>query len=267
MNKTKKITLGIVLFLMLTSIFAFANPKVLNSVSIVNYKFIVNGEEKAVPKNIYVLSKNNTTYVPIRFVSEALGSMVTFKNGTIEIEDTRYTRDRDSGRIVPIEADRKKLDESLKEIERLKQENEALKKQVESLEKQYSSFNAYRKLPVASTDALGLTITLNSITSVNDKAQLSVILDNKDKDNIFYLLPEKTEIVYGTSGGSSPTYTTNLLSSVMPIGSVQGRSSILGDINFNIPYEKDVRGSVTFYYRVNSDQTLRSTTMFFDTKK
>lgn len=264
MKKTKKVTLLVVAMFLFTSIIGTASQKMLNAVSVVNYKFVVNGEEKTVPKNIYILSKNNTTYVPIRFVSESLGSMVKFANGTITIEDARYMTDKESGKIVPIEADRKKLDDSLKEIEALKKENEALKKQVAQLEQQYSSYNAHKKLPVAYTDAQGFKVTLNSISSVNNKTQLSVILDNTDKDNIFYFLPEKTEFVFGTSGGSSPTYTTNLLSSVLPARS--GVSSILGDINFNIPYEKDVKGSVTFYYKVNSDPTVRSTTLFFDTK-
>lgn len=265
MKKTKKIALLAVCMLAFTSIAGTASQKMLNAVSVVNYKFVINGEEKTVPKNIYILSKNNTTYVPIRFVSESLGSMVNFSNGTITIEDTRYTRDKDSGKIVPIEADRKKLDESLKEIEELKKENETLKKQVAQLEKQYNSFNAYKKLPVAYSDAQGFKVTLNTVSSVNDKVQLNVILDNTDKDNLFYFLPDKTELVFGASAGSSPTYTTNLLSTVMPARS--GQSSILGEINFSTAYEKNVKGSVTFYYRVNSDPTVRSTTLFFDTTR
>lgn len=268
MKNIKKILALVLCTLALTTIFGVANPNVLNGVSLVNYRFEINGEEVTVPKSYYIMSKNNTTYVPLRFVSENLGSMVKFEKGKITIEDARYMRDLETGVIKPIEANRRLLDDTLKEVERLKKENEALKTQISRLEKQYDSVKAYKKLPTGETDTFGFSVRLDSVVSVNDKATLNIVLENKDKDNIFYFLPEKTEVTLGNRSTSSiKNITTNLHSALMPYTSREGLSSIAGEIAFDLPYEKDVTGSVTFYYRVNGSVDVRTMTLHFDTKK
>lgn len=263
-KKLGAVALGFMLF---TS-GGFAIPRLADSVSFVNYRFEINEERVTLPANTKVMSLYSTTYVPLRFISENLGATVKYDRGLITITDGRYMRDLETGKAQLIEADRKKLDQLEKELDKVKKENESLKKQISVLEKSYSNVSAFKTLPANATDAYGLDIRVDSIGNENSKAVFNIVITNNDKENIFTLLPERTEVVYNESASSKPVKSTTALSSTLvSYTSGYGLSNISGDIAFDLPYQKDAKGSITFYYRVNGNSDVRSMTINYQTKK
>ena len=92
-----------------------------NGVSKVNYSFVINQKQVALPSDYLVMSKNNTTYVPLRFLSEQLGAEVDYKSGVISILSSGA---KNNASTELSKTDKEKLDSALRELELIKKEND-----------------------------------------------------------------------------------------------------------------------------------------------
>ena len=237
--------------LIVTGVGLASNP-IINGVTQVNYQFVINDKVTQVPSQLMVMSRNNTTYVPLRFLSEQMGIEVEYKAGTIllnsEVNDASMN-----------ETASKKIEELQKEVDRLKAENNLLKEEI----KVSDNISAYRELPTYAEDARGFRVTMYEITKSSDnKAKLSLGISNLDNINIYYLDPFKTEV---TIDGKvyKPTLESgaNLYTNLNPNSNLSGNLEISGLSDI-----KDIRGAAKFYYKVNNVEE-KTLTVFFDTSK
>ncbi len=247
---------------------SMAASTVIGGVSKVNYQFRINEKSITLPSDQLILSRNNTTYVPLRFLSEAMGAQVDFNQGVISISGIAGSSSNTASGTIT-QSEKEKLDSALRELELIKKENVKLQNQLTELEKKYDSSGYYKRLPVAVEDTYGLNIRLDSVTRAsNDRAVFNITLSNKDKDNSFVVLPEKTILTVGSQVYDSSVSTAALSSSLVPYTSSVGLSGITGDLEFgNGIYVKDLKGALTFYYRVNNGADIRSMTIYFDITK
>ncbi len=247
---------------------SMAASTVIGGVSKVNYQFRINEKSITLPSDQLILSRNNTTYVPLRFLSEAMGAQVDFNQGVISISGIAGSSSNTASGTIT-QSEKEKLDSALRELELIKKENVKLQNQLTELEKKYDSSGYYKRLPVAVEDTYGLNIRLDSVTRAsNDRAVFNITLTNKDKDNSFVVLPEKTILTVGSQVYDSSVSTAALSSSLVPYTSSVGLSGITGDLEFgNGIYVKDLKGALTFYYRVNNGADIRSMTIYFDITK
>lgn len=245
---------------------AGAATMAVGGVSKVNYNFVINDNAITLPNNYLVMSKNGTTYVPLRFISETLGAKVDYSQGTIRIAGGSSAPSKQE----PItQTEKQKLESALRELDLIKKENARLQNRLTEMEKQYTNVSAYNKLPVGSEDTFGLKIRVDDVTaSGNEKAVFNVTITNNNKDNLFNLIPEKTKLTVGSKVYDVPTdYTATFSSSLVHYTKGIGLSSITGDISYDGAYDKNLKGALTFYYRVNNGADERSMTLYFDASK
>lgn len=237
---------------------------VVGGVTRANYTFEINGESLSLPTNLLVLSKDNTTYVPLRFLSENLGAKVSYKQGTIAISGLS----KDSGIGENEMSDKEKADSALRELELVKKENIELQKRIKELEKGVDDKNLYRKLPAIIEDGAGFKINLRQAEKINSGDMLmNITISNSDKNNAFYFKPNKTALLINGKNYNVDEYSSTLLSTVAPTGENLGNSTYDGELKFKDAYEAGTKGSVTFYYSSNSNPNEKSMTIFFDLGK
>lgn len=91
MSKKRILTLGITMGLFLSmGIQAFAGSALEKIEAYINnaITFTINGEDKELPEDYEILTYNNRTYVPIRFIAETLGAKVDWNERTKNITIT-----------------------------------------------------------------------------------------------------------------------------------------------------------------------------------
>lgn len=231
-----------------------AAQQTIKNVTKVNYKFTINSESVDLA-NYLVMSKDNTTYVPLRFVSEKLGASVDFRQGEIFI-DMLSTPNRP---INP--TDTQKIQTLEKQIELIKKENSELQKKLDKAGEKLQDFDSYKKLPIEIDAKDGMKIKLFSIVEDGKGASFNVAITNEAPEKIFYFKPEKTSLEINGKLYEPESYSGVLISSLVPSDLKRGTSSVDGSILFNIPYEEVMNGRVTFYYQSNGAE--KNQTIYF----
>ncbi len=166
----------------------------------------IDGEVVNLPSNLLVMSKDYTTYVPLRFISENLGAEVIFEGGTITINKGKDTsKTSDSTKILDLQ----------REVDRLKKENDALKGQLATL----NNAIRYQSLPAttSSTSDSGLNIKVSNLTTKSNKVGLFVEIKKlKDKGyssiNILDTILTVDSKDYHTSSGDTDMILASILS-------------------------------------------------------
>ena len=222
-----------------------------NGVSKVNYSFVINQKQVALPSDYLVMSKNNTTYVPLRFLSEQLGAAVDYKSGTISIDaapTTTMSQPTDSKKITELEA----------EVAKLKKQNDELTKQLDAI----NNSMTYRKLPTAQNSTNDLNIKLLQIAKDGTDAKFTVEFTNKSDDRYFVVDPFKT--VVNVNGKA---YKATLATDAKLNSTISGKDAklygtiIIGEMN-----DINVKGSVVFTLRDNGEKD-DYVTIYFDNTK
>ena len=249
-KRTKLIAASLSALVAISGVGIAANNLV-GGVTKANYNFEVNGEMLNLPANLLVLSKDNTTYVPLRFLSENLGSKVAYKQGTIAISNGELEQPSDEqtkDKIVKLE----------EEVKNLRVENEVLKKQINAS----NSVTAFRPIPTYAEDAKGFRTTINRLRKdTTTTAKMDIKISNTDEDNIYYLNPLATELIV-----DGKTYTTTADTDLRLFSALEKEGSISGAIAFDGLENVNVKGVVRFYYKVNNmdEKTIE---IFFDNTK
>ncbi|MDO4710822.1 MAG: stalk domain-containing protein [Peptostreptococcaceae bacterium] len=229
-----------------------ASNNAVSGVSKVNYKFVINEKAVELPQNYLVMSKNGTTYVPLRFISETLGADVDYKQGTITIgtkPTTTMSQPEDSKKIKELEA----------EVEKLKKENKELNTKLTAIN---NTMN-YKTLPTAQDSTNDLNIKLLSIYNEGNGAKFYVEFKNKSKDRFFVVDPFKTKVyVDGKEYTASSQHTDAVLNSSVNVGG----EVRYGGIVFDKLSDIKVKGSVVFYLRDNGEKD-DTVTIYFDNTK
>lgn len=222
-----------------------------NGVTKVNYQFLINDEIVKLPQYLDVMSKNNATYVPLRFLSETIGLEVDYKPGTVVINSEEY-------KASTSELSRKKIEDLEVELKKLKDENELLKKEIASSE----NISAYRPIPTYAEDARGFKLSILDVSKYDsNKVELSLSISNSDVYNTYYLDPFATKVVVN---GKEYKVTTdegaNLSTNLGPDKSLTGRVVVDGLDTTKL------KGVAKFYYKVNNVDE-KSFDIFFDSTK
>lgn len=259
-NKRKWISISLALMIATSSIGLGATTKI-SGVTKENYKFEINGEMVNIPSTIHILSKDNTTYVPLRFLSENMGATVGFKQGTIFISGI-------AKQDVSLESEKASLESALRELEQYKKENADLKKRISELSRNIDDKNLYRALPVVAEDGAGFKINVRQAqkNNIND-LKFDITISNSDKMNAFFLKADKTVLTLNGSSYPLDSFSPQLLSTIAPVGESLGKSSYDGELYFKDAYGSEAKGSITFYYNSNNSPSEKSLTLFFDLSK
>ena len=262
-NKAKLIVASLSALMVISGV-SIAASHVVGGVTKANYTFEINGESVSLPSSLLVLSKDNTTYVPLRFLSETLGAKVGYKQGTIKISGLNQDLSNDENAM----SDKEKADSALRELELFRKDNIELQKRIKELETSIDDKNLYRKLPAIAEDGAGLKINLRQVQKINSgDMRLDITISNSDKNNAFYLKPSKTALLINGKNYNADEYSSALLSTVAPAGESLGRSTYDGELTFKGAYESGTKGSITFYYSSNNNPNEKSMTIFFDLSK
>lgn len=241
---------------LLTSI-GGAAQKPVKGVSKVDYKFVINGEGVDSSKYL-VMSKNNTTYVPLRFISEKLGASVDFSQGIISIQ----MMSTPSRPVVP--TDTQKIQELEKKLGLVLKENSELRSKLEKADQKLEDKNIYKSLPIELETEDQFKIKINRLANdERDRSTFYVTFINTGDNNVFYVRPELTSVVIEGKSYTLSNYSARLSSTLAARYSKLGDSSLSG--KFDIPKVdiENARGSITIYYDVNNSNTRKSQTIYF----
>lgn len=248
---SKIMAVGLASLTIITGSSIAANNTV-SGVSKVDYKFVINENAITLPSNYLVMSKNGTTYVPLRFISETLGAKVDYKQGMISIADkpnTTMSQPEDNKRIKELEA----------EVEKLKSQNKELDMKLTAIN---NTMN-YKTLPTDQDSTNDLNIKLLSIYREGNGVKYYVEFKNKSKSHNFVVDPFKTKLyVDGREFKASSQYTDAVLNSSVNVdGEVR-----YGGIVFEDLRDVRVKGSIVFYLMENG-QKEDTVTIYFDNTK
>lgn len=217
----------------------------------VNYQFIVNEEKLNLPPYLTVMSKDNATYVPIRFLSENMGLKVDYLPGTVRISSDEFS-------ATSTDQTKNKIAELEKEVKTLKAENDLLKRQIDAS----NAVIAFRPIPTYLEDGRGFRTTVTDFRQdTTTKGKMSVSISNTDVYNTYYLDPFATELIV-----DGKTYKTTLDTGSNLSTNLNPNNAIVGAITFDGIDNTKVKGVVKFYYKVNNvdEKTME---IFFDNTK
>lgn len=259
MKLGKKILIPI-LMLAITSNIGGAAQQNIKNVSKVNYTFRINGESVD-SSNYLVMSKDNTTYVPLRFLSEQLGAWVDFDKGTISVslpkKEKTNTREEDAQKIQDLQ---RKLDLAEKE-------NRELKKNLDSIDSKLAKVGVYKNLPAFSDSLDQMKITINNVRDDKkpERTSVSISVSNlaESGGDFFYLQPEQTILTVNGQPIKYKGSSGQLSSTLVPINDASGKHTIDGDLEFEYFQDQPINASITIFYAVNSTNTIRSKTIYF----
>lgn len=251
-KSSKRFFASVLVVLTISTGIGMAANNMVKGVSKVNYNFIINENEVTLPSNYLVISKENTTYVPLRFISESLGAKVDYKQGTIAIDmkpNTTMSQPEDSKKIKELEA----------EVAKLKKANKELDDRIKSINNSMS----YKKLPTAQDSTNELNIKLLSIYREGNNAKFTVELKNKSENRYFVMDPFKTKVyVNGKEYSANYSLTDGILNSSVNVdGGVRYGSIVIDGLS-----DVEVKGSVVFSINDNGNRE-ETVTIFFDNTK
>lgn len=250
MKRSKSFVALLAVFAAVTGL-SVASSIPVTGVTRVNYQFVVNDELVKLPSHLQVMSQNNTTYVPLRFLSESMGINVDYKPGTVILDSKEYEQ-------TSTQATQKKITELQAEVDKLKSENQLLQSQIASAE----SYVAYRKLPTYTENARGFKLSILDVSKyATDKISLSVSISNTDIYNTYYLDPFATKLVVnGKEYKATLDEGTNLSTNLSP------GKTLTGSIVFEGVDTTKIKGAATFYYKTNNVDA-ETFDIFFDSTK
>lgn len=242
-KRTKFFVASISALLMLTGLSSAATIN-LNGVTKVNYQIMLNGKRLELPSYLTVMNKDNSTYVPLRFLSENMGLEVDYKPGTVLINSESFNSNQGQEAV-------KKQAELQKEITRLTEENSNLKNQLKSIEEGV----LYRKIPVVADSGNGLRITLNNIAKTSNGIELSVDFENTSEERYFVVDPFKTQMIVDGETYNATTSTEAQLNSILNSAPDKYSPTIQRGKIYISDVEKDrVKGNLLFTYNDNGDE-------------
>ena len=258
-KRTKFIAASLSILIMISGA-GIATNHVVGGVTKANYTFEVDGESLSLPSNLLVLSKDNTTYVPLRFLSENLGAKVGYKQGIITIESRPSVTDEEK-------TYKEKYENSLKEVDLIKKENTELKTKINELENVVTDKNLYRGLPAFVESGDNFKITLSRAEVKGNESVFSITISNGHSRNVYNLNPSETTLLINGATYDVSDYSAKLLSPVAVQGNTLGKSTYDGEISFKGDLSQAVKGSLTFYYTSSNSADKKSMTLFFDLSK
>lgn len=237
-----------------------ASQQFLKNVVKVNYTINIDGN-KLDTKSYGIISRDNTTYVPLRFIAENMGADVGYNQGEITIlsgkpsQNTSYQTQSD------------KIQELERQLELIKKENSELKKLLEDAQVAVENNHLYKKMPVVSempNDAF--KVTVQSLMNGYDGTKLYVSLHHNTNSSVesYYLRPRETEIVINGKEQEILNYTSNFASSLTPTTGNGGQVTIDGSFELPSMQVKGAKGYIKLYYSVFNDNTIRSRTIYFE---
>lgn len=258
MRKRKVLTSLLLSCVLLTSIGGASQYKV-GGVTKVNYQFQINGEKLDQNRNYLVLSKDNITYVPLRFISEKLGASVNYAHSEIVINSKEQEK--------PLTTDSEKIKEFERKLDLITKENSELRNRLEKTEEKLVDKNVYKKkLPIEVKTDEGLTIRVNDIIDeVNPvRTVYSITILNSSTQNTFAFKPEYTVASVGEKSYSPSYYTTKFLTTLGNLGSVAGSSVIDGNLEFDHAKVKGEKVILTFYYNVGNSSESKTAKIYLE---
>lgn len=247
---TKFWTASLATLIIATGIGLGANVGV-SGVAKVNYNFIINDQKVDLPTDYLVMSKNNTTYVPLRFLSEQLGATVDYKSGTISVNTpptTTMSQPSDNKKIADLEA----------EVAKLKKQNDELSARLNGI----NSTMTFRKLPTSVDSTNDLRIKLTYIEKVSDGADFTVEFTNRSENHYFIVDPYKTVVYIDGKEYKAGIKTDAVLNSTV---NVDGEARV-GKIHIDGLSNINVKGSMVFTLKDNGEKD-DYVTIYFDNTK
>ena len=241
--------------LIATGVGLASNP-IINGVTQVNYQFVINDKVTQVPSQLMVMSKNNTTYVPLRFLSENMGIKIDYKPGTILLNSEVYDASIN-------ETASKKIEELQKEVDKLKAENENLKKQVSAAE----DINFYQELPAVADNGNGLRVKLTQLNKSTEGLELFVEITNSSMQNYFVVDPFKTVLrMDGKTYNATLSTDAQLNSTLAKAPDEYSPTKLQGRIYIEDVDSTKIKGNLLFSYNDNG-QGQKLMQMSFDNTK
>lgn len=182
---------------------AFAATGALNGVFAKPYVYVVNGQAKTMGAGYQTLEYQNRAYVPVRFVSEALGMNVQYaeKGKVINITSTKKHMTEDE--LCPYITTNDKIRALEEKVKKLEQENvelkQTLKDRKDSVQNEFLKKTTTRnldKLPVSELDNnMKVAIKGYSFDNGDRDLYLNIRIENVNDDNqSFQLSPSETTI-------------------------------------------------------------------------
>lgn len=260
MKKRFKLIASIIAIFAITGSIAGAAQENIKNVTKANYRLKIN--DASVDLESYlIMSKNNTTYVPLRFISEKLGARVDFDQGQILIslpkrQETSAKSEADTQKIYTLE----------KKLELLEKENRDLKQSLDTIDSKLVNVGAYKPLPTSFEGSDNFKVTVNSISNMKKpgKTIMAISIANQNQSGeYFYFKPEFTVLTVNGVPKKFENSSGNLLSTLLPVGEGSKNHILEGDLEFEFFDDKSITGSVTFYYAQNNINTMKSATIYF----
>lgn len=209
-----------------------------SGVTKVNYQFIVNEKKLDLPSYLTVMSKDNSTYVPVRFLSENMGLDVEYKPGTVKITSEKFNEAQN-------EEIKREVEKLNAEIKSLKEENDRLKSRISDYDKQVF----YKELPAFAESGDGLKANLISVYKPDDRLEFYVQLENSNTSKSFIVDPFKTELVVdGKTYEATIDTNANLNSTLGYATSSTNPSTRNGRIYFEGLDTAKIKGTLIFKY-------------------
>lgn len=249
------ITIVSMVFCSVSMIGLAANTHV-SGINSANYKFLINKKPIDLQSNLMVLSKDNTTYVPLRFLSEKMDATVMFEQGTISIDSAEF---KDSA----LEVNKKEIEELKRQISDLEMQNNELKNKLDAS----YALNYYKELPATADSGNGLKVTLTQISRYSDGVEMFLEIENRNTDKYFAVDAYKTEVIVNGKSYEASLKTEAILNSTLSQAIDKDSStSISGKIFIEGLSEAEIKGNMIIEYSENTIEGKKMQISFDNTK-
>ena len=182
---------------------AFAATGALKGVFVKPYVYVVNGQAKTMGAGYQTLEYQNRAYVPVRFVSEALGMNVQYVEKGQVINITSPKKPMTEDEICPYITTNDKIRALEEKVKKLEKENADLKQTLKdnktSVENEFlkkTTNHHFDKLPVSELDDnIKVTVKGYGFDNGDRDLYLNIRVENVNEDNeSFQLSPSETKI-------------------------------------------------------------------------